>query len=229
MIRHTKWFRTALAAASGLIIAGSAQAQTWTLSDFHNFNLSATYANWDADGSQTINGGSGFTPVITSGPVSYEIQAQAYGSGAYNFSTPLNASGANQFQLTFTINQTMHHADGSGLWYGPNVDISDGTHMVHLSAANAGGGYLDYGPYVGPGTYTLYGPLTDQFGGPALDTSTITAFNLELDPAEYGGDMPYDITYNNFVLTTVPEPTALALLALGAGGFVAARRRVRIS
>ena len=66
MIRHTKWFRTALAATSGLIIAGSAQAQTWTLSDFHNFNLSATYANWDADGSQTINGGSGFTPVITS-------------------------------------------------------------------------------------------------------------------------------------------------------------------
>ena len=161
--------------------------------------------------------------------MSYEIQAQQYGSGAYDFSTPINASGADQFQLTFTINQTMQHGDGSGLWFGPNVDISDGTHMVHLSAANAGGGYLDYGPYVGPGTYTLYGPLTDQFGGPALDTSTITAFNLELDPAEYGGGAPYDITYRSLILTTVPEPTALALLALGVGGFVVARRRVRIS
>lgn len=229
MIRQTTQFAAALAVASVLMIAGSAQAQTYTLSDFHNFNLSATYANWDVDGSQPINGGSGFTPVITSGPVSYEIQAEGYGSGAYNFSTPLNASGANQFQLTFTINQTMQHGDGSGLWYGPNVDISDGTHMVHLTAANAGGGYLSYGPYVGPGTYTIYGPLTDQFGGAPLDTSTITAFNLELDPAEYGSGAPYDMTYNNFVLTTVPEPTALALLALGAGGFVAARRRARIS
>src|SRR6266478_183214 len=178
MKQSAKWFATALAVATALAIVNSAQAQIWTLSDFHNFNLSATYANWDADGSQVINGGSGFTPVITSGPLSYEIQAQAYGSGAYDFATPINASGANQFQFTFTINQTMQHGDGSGLWYGPNLDISDGTHMVHLTAANAGAGYLDYGPYVGPGTYTLYGPLTDQFGGPALDTSTITAFNL---------------------------------------------------
>src|SRR6266446_896470 len=104
-----KRFVIALGVASGLIVATSAQAQIWTLSDFHNFNLSATYANWNVDGSQPINGGSGFTPVITSGPTSYEIQAQQYGSGAYNFPTPLNASGADTFHLTFTINQTMHH------------------------------------------------------------------------------------------------------------------------
>src|SRR5947209_5770070 len=125
MKQRMQCFATALAAVSSLAVATSARAQTWTLSDFHNFNLSVTYANWNPDGSQTINGGTGFTPVITSGPTSYEVVAQGYGSGAYDFSTPLNASGANQFQLTFTINNTMHHGDGSGLWFGPNVDISD--------------------------------------------------------------------------------------------------------
>src|SRR5436309_2334920 len=220
MKQSAKWFATALAVASGMAVATSARAQIWTLSDFHNFNLSVTYANWDAEGSQIINGGSGFTPVITSGPTSYEVVAQGYGSGAYNFATPLNASGAAEWQLTFTINQTMQHGDGSGLWFGPNVDISDGSHMVHLTAVNAGGGFLSSGPYVGPGTYTLHGPLTDQFGGAPLDTSTITAFNLELDPAEYGGGAPYDITYKNFVLVAVPEPTTFALAGLGAAGLL---------
>jgi hypothetical protein len=225
MKKLTKWFAAALAVASGLAIASSLQAQTWVLSDFHNFNLSVTYANWNEDGSQIINGGTGFTPVITSGPTSYEIVAQGYGSGAYDFATPIDASGATEFLLTFTLNTPMQHPDLSGLWLGPNLDISDGTHMVHLSAANAGGGYLNYGPYVGPGTYTLHGPLTDQFGGPALDTSTITAFNLEFDPAEFGTGAPYDITYQSLVLVGVPEPATLALLALGAG-LVIARRRV---
>src|SRR5437868_13809677 len=136
MKEHLKWFASAFAAAITTAVTPSAYAQTYTLSDFHNFNLSATYANWDADGSQVINGGTGFTPTITSGPTSYEVVAEGYGSGAYNFSTPLNAAGANQWQLTMTINQTMQHGDGSGLWFGPNVDISDGTHMVHLTAAN---------------------------------------------------------------------------------------------
>ena len=230
MKQLTKWFMAVLAVASGLATANPVRAQVLTtLSDFHNFNLSATYANWDVAGSDPFNGGSGFTPVIISGPTSWEVTAQGYGSGAYNFATPISAPGATQFQLTFTINQTMAHGDGSGLWFGPNVDISDGTHMVHLSAANAGGGYLDYGPYVGPRTYVLTGPLTDQFGGPPLDTSTITAFNLEVDPAEYGGGAPYDITYQSLVLLApVPEPTTLGLLCLGTIGFVIARRRARV-
>jgi len=216
-----------VALASGLLATNLLQAQiVTTLSDFHNFNLSATYANWDVAGSDTFNGGSGFTPVITSGPINYEVVAEGYGSGAYDFATPLSAPGATQFQLSFTINQTMQHGDGSGLWFGPNVDISDGTHMVHLTADNAGGGFLSYGPYVGPGTYVLTGSLNDQFGGPALDTTTITAFNLELDPAEYGSGAPYDITYNSLsLLTPVPEPATLSLLAAAAIGFAVSRRR----
>src|SRR5262245_29106726 len=176
MKQPARFLAIALAAAGGLAAANSLHAQI-VLSDFHNFNLSVTYANWDPDGSQIINGGTGFTPMITSGPTDYRIVAQGYGSGAYNFATPIDATGATGWELTFTINHTMVHPDTTGLWFGPNVDISDGTHMVHLLAQNAGGGYLSYGPYVGPGTYTLYGNLSDGLGGAPLDPSTITAFN----------------------------------------------------
>jgi hypothetical protein len=218
MKQHTKRLLTVLA---GLSVAASTEAQiVTTLSDFHNFHLSATYANWDADGSQTINGGSGYTPTLTSGATSFEVKAQGYGSGAYDFATPISAPGATQWQLTFTINQTMAHADNSGLWFGPNVDISDGTHQVALNATNPNlSGTRSYGPYVGPATYTIYGGLGD------LDTTKITAFNLELDPAEYGGGAPYDITYKSFVLITpVPEPASAGLAVLGVALALARRR-----
>lgn len=221
-----------LALAGGLLAFGpsSAQAQftSTTLSDFNNFNLSVTYANWDVDGSDPLNGGTGFTPIITSGTTGYEIQAQGYGSGAFNFATPISAPGATMFQLTFTINNTMQHTDGTGLWFGPNVDITDGTHQVHLLADNAGGGYLSYGPYVGPGTYTLTGSLNDQFGAAPLDTTTITAFNLELDPAELGSGVPYDITYAGLqLLTPVPEPSTVSLVGMGIMAAAVALRRNR--
>jgi hypothetical protein len=225
MKQHTKWFVAALSVAGGLAIANPLQAQTWVLSDFHNFTLSATYANWNEEGSQVINGGTGFTPTLTSGASSFNVVAQGYGSGAYDFATPINASGATQFRFTFTINTPMQHPDTTGLWLGPNLDISDGTHMVHMAGLP---NWLNYGAYVGPGTYTLTGPLTDQFGGAPLDTSTITAFNLEFDPAEYGAGAPYDITYNSLELI-VPEPSMAALFAMGVAGLLAARRRARLS
>src|SRR5689334_4781497 len=136
MKQYTKCLVAALAAVT--VSATVKAAITTTLSDFHNFNLSATYANWDPVGSQPIFGGSGFTPIITSGPTDYTVQAQAYGSGAYNFASPVSAPGATQWQLTFTINQTMVHPDTTGLWFGPNITISDGTHQVALDAANPG-------------------------------------------------------------------------------------------
>jgi hypothetical protein len=230
MKQPTQQLAAALAVASGLVMSNAAQAST-TLSDFSNFNLSATYANWDASGSQIINGGTGYTPTLTSGatPGSFEVNAQGYGSGAFNFASPINASGANEFVFTFTINSP----SGGPFWMNPGVDIADGTHLVHLAAdpasfPGASGGYLNYGNFT-KGTYTLYGPLHDQFGGVDLNVSDITAFNLELDPAGYGSGAPYDITYGSLSLTTAPEPTTLALLGIGAAGLVIARRRARAS
>jgi hypothetical protein len=235
MKQHSKWFAAALAVATGLAIASSAQAQftTTTLSDFHNFNLSATYANWNEDGSQPINGGEGFTPIITSGPTSYTVEALGYGSGAYDFATPINASGATEWQVTFTINAPTT-AQGP-FWMNVGIDVSDGTHLVRLSDNAPGGGWYGYGSFT-QGTYTLTGVgFADAYGGGPLDTSTITAFNLEFDPAAYdssqgGPGTPYSITYQSLVLLTpVPEPTTLVLLAIGAAGLVIARRRVKLS
>ena len=93
MKHRTQWF---IATLTAFTIATSAKADV-TLSDFHNFNLTVTYANWNPDGSLPINGGSGFTPIITSGPTDYTVQAQGYGSGAYNFGSPINAAGATQW------------------------------------------------------------------------------------------------------------------------------------
>jgi len=200
-----KWSMTALAVASGLLAANTVQAQgTTIITDFHNFNLSARYANWDPV-NYTFS-----PPVITSGPISYRVVAQGYGSGAYNLPTPLNVPGATQIQLNFTINSTT-----PAIWMGPNFDLSDGTHQVQ---------YLSYNNYSGPGTYTVTAPIG------SLDTTDITAFNLEFDPAGYGVAAPYDITYNSLaLLTPVPEPGSVALLAIGALGCLIARRRVRAS
>jgi hypothetical protein len=223
MKKHAHWFASVLALTSGLSLVSSAHAQTNILSNFQNFNLSATYSQWNPDGSQTINGGNGYSPTITSGstPGSFEVNAEGYGSGAYDFASPINASGANQFELTFTINSLQ----GTGpFWMNMGVDISDGTHQVHLAAQNTAGGYLDYGNF-NVGTYTLYGTLNDGLGGAPLDTSDITAFNLEIDPAGYGSGAPYDVTYQSLSVANVPEPGMLSLIGMGIAGLWTVRRR----
>jgi hypothetical protein len=222
MKKTTKWIAASCAAAGGLIMTSSplyAQFTTNVICNFQNFNLSATYANWDAAGSQAINGGSGYTPTITSGstPGSYEVNAEAYGSGAYNFATPINEAGATEVLLTFTLNSNMAITPGVNDYLGPNFDLSDGTHQVH---------YGEYNHYPGTGTYTVVANL----GG--VDPTDITAFNLEMDPAGYGYTTPYDITYDSLALLTpaaTPEPATTALAAIGLAGFVIARRRAKKS
>lgn len=221
MKRITQWIATSCVAAGGMMMTASqAQAQYTTdvICNFQNFNLSATYANWDVAGSQPINGGSGYTPTLTSGstPGSFEVNAEAYGSGAYNFGTAINDPGATMVQLTFTINSPI--TPGVNDFLGPNFDLSDGTHQVQYPA-------YDHYPITGQ-QYTVTAALN------GIDPTDITAFNLEMDPAGYGYSTPYDITYDSLALLTpnaVPEPGTVALAAIGFAGLIIARRKPKNS
>jgi hypothetical protein len=244
MKKNTKWFAGALALTGGLAMINSAQAQPWqtlppvgtytttVITDFANFNLGTTYANWNVSGSQIINGGSGVTPVITSGstPGSYEVAATGYGSGAtYPNPVSINAPGAMFAQLTFTVNDGGFGPNNSTQLanINPQFDIASGAGFVAFTGGGPG--------YYSGQTYTFTVPLNATAAAelgetsPGLvDPTSIGDFNLE--GASYSGTGHYDITYDNFVLLTpTPEPTTLALVGVGAVGALIARRRVKAS
>jgi hypothetical protein len=234
MKQHTKWFATALAVASGLVIASSTQAQPWqtpppaglytttVLTDFANFNLSAQYGSWAPfpAGNATITS--------SATPGSFEVAANGYGSGAYNFPTAVSALGAMFAQLTFTVNDSGFGSGTNTLGnINPQFDINSQGAFVAYSGGGPG--------YAAGNTYTFTVPLNPvaaaaigETAPGTVNTAIIYGFNLE--NAGYSGTGNYDVTYKNFVLLTpVPEPTTVALLAIGAAGILIARRRAKVS
>jgi PEP-CTERM motif len=200
MKRHKKWIAGALAAAGGLMMTGTTQAQyaTTVISDFNSISATAVYANWQFG-------------TVTSSAAGWEINAQGYGSAAFAPDAGVvDAPGATEVQLTFTINNV---TTPSTDYMGPNFDLTDnGTHLVFYGAYN-------HYPNA-PGTFTVTAALN------GTDPTDITAFNLEMDPAGYGSGNAYDVTYTSLVLLTpTPEPTTLVLGGLGAAGLLAFRRR----
>jgi hypothetical protein len=237
MKQQIKWITTALAVAGSLVIASSAQAQV--ISDFsNNFGLGVTYANWNDPGWTPIEGGAGIqAPVFTSGvgPGTFNVVAAGTGSGNHQIllaDQQLVNPAAAQVTLTLQLNSP----DVSTAWLGVKFLLSD----------NQGNSDVWYGAYTGlwgvdngswastvgtavwaGNTLTMTVPLT-----PAMLTAAqtgvdqITGFNLVIDPAYFAGTGPaYDITYKSLVLSPIPEPTTMALLAIGAAGLLFARRR----
>jgi hypothetical protein len=231
MKQHQKWFATALAVAGGLVIAGSAQAQTQVLCDFQNFTLTTAYGSWETSPFPIPP----WPSIINDGP--FEVIAWGAGGGYYDI--PLGDQqlfNASVGQVTLTL--TLNSPDVSTAWLGVKFLLDD----------NQGNSDVRYGVYAGlwgvdngswengnvgtvawtGNTLTMTVPLAPAMvTGVQTGNDKITGFGLEIDPAYFsGGDGPYDITYDSLTASPVPEPAALALFAIGMAGFVIAQRRV---
>jgi hypothetical protein len=60
---------------------------------------------------------------------------------------------------------------------------------------------------------------------PGFDLDSLTHMHMQLDPGGFGSSGFYTVTWENLRLITVPEPTSLALLGMGALGVFIARKR----
>ena len=214
MKQQTKWLAAAISVASGLAVVSSAQAQAVTgdayLDNIAPGAVTAYYASW---ASQPPTG----PTVVTSTGTGLEISSLGYGSlyyaipgGAGGQQQPLNTAD-NQATLTFTLN-----GPAGSYYVGVPFILDDNV------SSDTYGGYSMYGQ----GTWTETVPLTaGQQAAIAAGGDAINGINLEFDPA---GNVPggaYDITFNSLVLSHIPEPATLALVGLGAAGFLAIRRR----
>jgi hypothetical protein len=210
MKHHSQWVAAAGTLAAALAVSTSAHAQGVTgdayLDNVNPATVTAYYANW-----------AGAPTVVTDGASGLEVNSVGYGSLYNAIASPITPNAADtQVSLTFTIN-----GPAGSYYVGVPFAINDNSGNVFY------GGYSTYGP----GTWTETVPLSAaQQAAVATGTDAIYSFNLEFDPAgnlpNGHGQGPYDITFNSLVLSSaVPEPGTLGLIASGAAGLLALRRR----
>ena len=224
MKQKAHYSAAALAGAVGLLLAGSAQAQNVTgtpyLSNVDPTTLNtapnATYASW---ASATFN----------SLPTGLEVAAATYGSLYYVVPGP-NVQTLNPLDTEATLTFTVNSPSVANIyWIGTPFILGDntGAHTYGGYSASGNGG-SDPGTTWNGNVVTETEQLSPaQLAAVQTGTDAIYSFNLEVDPASFNGPPIYDITFNSLTLspTATPEPTSLALAALGAAGLVISRWR----
>jgi len=197
MKQSTKRLAAVIAVASGLMAANSVLAQI-TIDNFQNFQSWTPGVDGDLYASWA-------TPAatITQHPDSWQVSSIGYGS-LWKYEGDIDGSGATQVQLTIDI------AGDPGFIAGPIVDLIDNN--------GAWATFAWYGIDT-PGSYVLTADLSTT---PWLNLADIQHIHLECDPGSAPTTL-YDLTFQD--LSLIPEPTSLTLLALGAIGFMIARRR----
>lgn len=135
-----------------------------------------------------------------------------------------NAGAGTGFQAPLTVGAV----DGSGTPIGNLVSINSNTGTVNINDANPGTDdvILESEPFATysaarPGSSTLFGRLlagatVDLADFGVGDVSTIAGFVFDGENAAFANVNSLDINAVGLV-STIPEPTSLALLAVGAG------------
>lgn len=183
------------------------------------------------------------TGTLTDGPTGLEVNASGYGSLYYALPTPMALSpNLTTATLVMTVNSPSA-SPAANDWLGIPFALGDNSGNVFYGgyAGMLGSGY---GATQSPGTATWNGNTVTETvtlgsgTGTSPDTGAaqlaaiqaggdyLYGFNLELDPAILpGGGSAYDVTFNSLTLSSVPEPSSVALFGLGAAALLARRRR----
>lgn len=192
----------ALVVALVTMTCGRLASANVTITDFSNFNLDGLFANWG-------------TATVTSGPTSYDIISQGYGSGYKDINPNINATGTVNIQLTVTLDS----AGVSGPVGGPIVSLvdGDGTFVNYAWFGQEAGTHVLTLPLASPSWESAAGSV------PGLDLSTLDFFHLQNDPGGFTGN--YLISFDDLTLT-VPEPASIAVAFTGLLGLGMLGRRM---